>query len=181
MGTCSSRDYLDAHRRCGLRSSALRCIGVSLLAEARRHYGRQASAIWPSHIGSLPGPHRELVSCISCDNLDAHRRCGLRSSASRYIVSAHYRQGSAALWALGIGPMAEAYWQSARASSASVATANLGCPSALRPTLIGMKVHLFCALSPRLGGIMGARHRPYGRSILAVCPSLIANWYLYFF
>ena len=90
---------------------------LRIIAKARRHYGRQASAIWPSHMGSRPGPHRELVSCISCDNLDAHRRCGLRSSASRYILSAHYRQGSAALWALGIGHMAEAYWQSARASS----------------------------------------------------------------
>ena len=27
---------------------------------------------------------------------------------------------------------------------------------------------------------MGARHRPYGRGILAVCPSLIANWFLVF-
>ena len=76
--------------------------------------------------------------------------------------------------------MAGACTQSARASSASVATANLGCPSALRPTLIGMKVHLFCALSPRLGGIMGARHRPYGQGILAVGPGLIANWFLVF-
>ena len=71
--------------------------------------------------------------------------------------------------------MAEAYWQSARTSSASVATANLGCPSALRPVLIGMKVHTFFALSPRLGGTMGARYRPYGRAILAVGPSLIGN------
>ncbi len=39
--------------------------------------------------------------------------------------------------------MAGACTQSARASSASVATANLGCPSALRPTLIGIKVHSF--------------------------------------
>ena len=69
-----------------------------------------------------------MVSCISCDNLDAHRRCG------------------------------HCHW----------------------PTLIGMKVHTFCALSPRLGGIMGARHRPYGRGILAVGPSLIANWFLVF-
>ena len=138
-------------------------------------YGRGMHAVCPSLIG--------MGTCSSSDYLDAHRRCGLlvvRSSASRYILFAHYRKGSAALWALGIGPMAEAYWQSARASSASVATANLGCPSALRPTLIGMKTHLFCALSPRLGGIMGARHRPYGRGILAVGPSLIANWFLVF-
>ena len=193
--------------------------------------GRGMHAVCPSLIG--------MGTCSSSDNLDAHWRCGLlvvRSSASRYILFAHYRQGSAALWALGIGPMAEPYWQSARASSASVATANLGCPSALRPTLIGIKVHrcepsgrgsaelwalgtgdladaywrsarassatvasgslgcpsalwptligikvhTFCALSPRLGGIMGARHRPYGRAILAVCPGLIANWFLVF-
>ncbi len=36
-----------------------------------------------------------------------------------------------------------------------------------------LKVHTFCALSPRLGGILGAGHWPYGRGILAVCPSLI--------
>ena len=221
----SSSDNLDAHRRCGQRSSALRYIlsahyrqgsaalwalGIGRMAEAywqsarassatvatanlgcpsalrgtligikvhlflriianaRRHYGRQASAIWPSHIGSRPGPHRELVSCISCDNLDAHRRCGQRSSASRYILSAHYRQGSAALWALGIGRMAEAYWQSARASSATVATANLGCPSALRGTLIGIKVHLFLRI------IANAR-RHYGRQASAIWPSHIGS------
>ena len=33
-------DNLDAHRRCGLRSYAIRCIDVSILSEARRHYGR---------------------------------------------------------------------------------------------------------------------------------------------
>ena len=31
----------------------------------------------------------------------------------------------------------------------------------------------FCAFWPRLGDIMGGRHRRYGRGILAVCPDLI--------
>ena len=92
---------------------------LRIIAKARRHHGRQASAVRPRHIGSRPEPHRELVL------------------AFLVIIS------------MPIG--------------------------ALWPTLIGIKVHTFCALSPRLGGIMGARHRPYGRGILAVCPSLIGN------
>ena len=104
----------------------------------------------------------------------------MRNAQERRSTSAHRRLSrrhpttiieTAVRWS-GVHPTPVTCLQ-LRASSASVATANLGCPSALWPTLIGMKVHTFCAFWPRLGDIMGARHRPYGRGILAVCPSLI--------
>ena len=106
---------------------------IGVAANAHRHQGAWFCAFWP-RLGDIMGArHRrygrgilavcpDLIGLVATANLGCPSALwptlnGRRSSASRYIFFAHYRQGSAALWAPSIGPMAEPYWQSARASS----------------------------------------------------------------
>ena len=77
-----------------------------IMTEARRHYGRQASAVRLERSGSL----LELLVEVTLMPATPSREAAARPALIRLKVRScgHYARGSVALWALGMGLGTEA-------------------------------------------------------------------------